>query len=303
MYFINLIIDIITYISEAYIGHYDDLVIFNESNFKSLIPSYLTLVASPGSSVRRYQMASQSKEEILNNIEGNQQESQEQTESNNEKMYEKSVQSMNNNEITNCNEVNNTSDGKEHYSSDGRMEVAVNNSTENKKNTSHSMLKGTQTTAESLAKIGVSETSDNEGGGNIVVVQEQEEISAEIPEHEGMVICEDQQDDSGKLIVIQDAGTDGISLSKYVSTRIAGELITQNDLSVVNDKLVSKRIQNFTVPTVELQEPICRQQVRHVVACFRDFKVLQRQAITDPILYQYLNEILIVIAGLINLQR
>uniref|UniRef100_A0A1B0FAY8 Uncharacterized protein n=1 Tax=Glossina morsitans morsitans TaxID=37546 RepID=A0A1B0FAY8_GLOMM len=44
---------VISYISEAYVSYHDDLTIFQASNFKNIIPEYLSLVADPGKAIRR----------------------------------------------------------------------------------------------------------------------------------------------------------------------------------------------------------------------------------------------------------
>uniref|UniRef100_A0A1B0BBS6 DDE Tnp4 domain-containing protein n=1 Tax=Glossina palpalis gambiensis TaxID=67801 RepID=A0A1B0BBS6_9MUSC len=183
---------IISYISEAYVGYHDDLTIFQASNFKNIIPEYLSLVADPGKAIRRKRKPeiSRSKPSANNNVAG---------------------------------ETDSTTDSADESSN------------------------------------GIMQSDENDGERPLT--------------------------------------------SKYKASRMAGELASQQSLSVVNDELISKRVKNFSIPTMRVREPICRLQIRQMVDCLREFKVLQPLAIREPLLYQSLNEILIVCAALTNLQK
>lgn len=113
---------------------------------------------------------------------------------------------------------------------------------------------------------------------------------------------EQQQTPVTSIQMSEYESVESLPLNKYIATRIAGELLPHKDLSVVNDEVVSKRMPNLKLSTMEVEEPVCRQQIREVIYALRSFKVLQRQAIMEPLLFQYLNEVLLVVAGLYNLQ-
>uniref|UniRef100_A0A1A9WWQ5 DDE Tnp4 domain-containing protein n=1 Tax=Glossina brevipalpis TaxID=37001 RepID=A0A1A9WWQ5_9MUSC len=180
---------IISFISEAYVGHHDDLTIFKASNFKNVIPKYLSLVADPGKAIRRKRKPKTSRSKILAKISG---------------------------------ETDSTTDSA---------------------------------------------------------------------------------DESADDLVPSDENDDGRVITKYTASRVAGELASQKSLNIVNNELITKRLRNFSIPTMHVREPICRMQIRHMVNCLREFKVLQPLGIQDAILYQYLNEILIVCGALTNLQK
>uniref|UniRef100_A0A1A9ZMS6 DDE Tnp4 domain-containing protein n=1 Tax=Glossina pallidipes TaxID=7398 RepID=A0A1A9ZMS6_GLOPL len=181
---------IISYISEAYVGYHDDLTVFQASNFKNIIPEYLSLVADPGKAIRRKRKPEISRSKPPTSVAG---------------------------------ETDSTTD-----------------------------------------------SADESSNG----IMQSDENDVEHP-----------------------------VTSKYMASRIAGELASQQGLSVVNDELISKRVKNYSIPTMRVREPICRLQIRQMVDCLREFKVLQPMAIREPILYQTLNEILIVCAALTNLQK
>ncbi|KAI9582945.1 uncharacterized protein LOC119636436 isoform X1 [Glossina fuscipes] len=180
---------IISFISEAYVGHHDDLTIFKASNFINIIPKYLSLVADPGKAIRR-------------------------------KRKLKTIRSK------------------------------------------------------AVAKI-AGETDSTT----------------------------DSADESADGLIPSDDNDDGRVITKYTASRVAGELASHQSLKIVNNELVTKRVRNFSIPTMRVRESICRSQIRHMVNCLREFKVLQPLAIQDPILYQYLSEILIVCGALTNLQK
>ncbi|KAM7342989.1 cathelicidin-like antimicrobial protein isoform 2-T2 [Cochliomyia hominivorax] len=182
---------IISYISDAFVGHHDDLTIFKAANFSDVIPKYLSLVADPGKAIRR-------------------------------KRKPKSTRSQHN------------------------LQYQTNNG----------------------------ETDSTT----------------------------DSADESADDLVQSDEAEEG-RLSKYTSSRVAGELASHQSLTVVNSELTSRRVKNFSIPTMRVKDNICRLQIRHMINCLHEFKILQPLAIQEPLLYQYLNEILIVCAALINLQR
>lgn len=179
---------IITYVSDAYVGHHDDLTIFNASNFRSVIPKYLSLVADPGKAVRR-------------------------------KLRPK----------------------RDNYNTTRRANLETDSNTDS---------------------------------------------ADEFPDEESTV-----SDDDDPL------------LSRYAASRVAAELVSHQTLKVVNSELTSPKVKNFSIPTVRVRDSVCRLQIRHMISCLREFKILQSNAIHEPLLYQYLNEILIVSAALTNLQR
>lgn len=181
------LLGIISYVSDTYVGHYDDLTIFNASNFQSVIPKYLSLVADPGKAIRRKRKPKQS-------------------------------------------------------------------------NTTKQSSVETDSTTDS-ADESADELDDNNSEG------------------------------------------DGHSLTRYAASRVAAELVSHQTLNVVNSELKSRKVKDFSIPTMRVREPVCRLQIRHMIYCLREFKILQPYAIQEPLLYQYLNEILTVSAALTNLQR
>ncbi|XP_037815554.1 uncharacterized protein LOC119606206 isoform X1 [Lucilia sericata] len=184
---------IISYISEAFVGHHDDLTIFKVANFKDVIPKYLSLVADPGKAIRRKRKPKSTKKSQQTDFHTN----------------------------INNGETDSTTDSAD-------------------------------------------ESADD---------------------------------------LVQSDDTEEGRLSKYTTSRVAGELASHQSLSVVNSELTSRRVKNFTIPTMRVRDNVCRLQIRHMINCLHEFKILQPLAIQEPLLYQYLNEILIVCAALINLQR
>lgn len=85
-------------------------------------------------------------------------------------------------------------------------------------------------------------------------------------------------------------------------TEIVSQDPSSNTIFVQNGKL-SSTSRDFTVPTIQLPSNVCRMQIRNLIYYLRDFKILQPYASIEPIVYQYFNEILVIIAGVINLQR
>lgn len=75
-----------------------------------------------------------------------------------------------------------------------------------------------------------------------------------------------------------------------------------SSISVQNGKL-STTSKDYSVPTIQMPNNICRMQIRNLVYFIRDFKILQHHASLEPAVYQYFNEILVIIAGVTNLQR
>lgn len=97
---------------------------------------------------------------------------------------------------------------------------------------------------------------------------------------------------------------DHVPISRYAANRVAAELSSEQTMSVVNNELKSRKAKNISIPTVHVKEPnVCRQQIRQMIDTLREFKILQHLAIQEQMLYQYLNETLIVVAALVNLQR
>ncbi|CAD7089135.1 unnamed protein product [Hermetia illucens] len=76
-----------------------------------------------------------------------------------------------------------------------------------------------------------------------------------------------------------------------------------NNLNIVNSQLTSSKVKDFSIPTLRVREPACRQQIRDIIYTLREFKILQPYAILEPHLYQYINEILVIVSALTNFQR
>ncbi|XP_004517404.1 uncharacterized protein LOC101461062 isoform X2 [Ceratitis capitata] len=183
---------IISYISDAFVGHHDDLTIFTASDFQNVIPKYLSLVADPGKGIRR------------------------------------------------------------------------------KRKTKH---------------LSSSSSSAAHGSGNA--------------ETDSTTDSADESADDVEL----DDGEDTQTLSRYAASRVAADLVSHQTMNIVNSELTSRKVKDFSIPTMRVREPICRQQIRHMIYCLREFKLLQPYAIQEPIIFQYLNEVLIAAAALTNLQR
>lgn len=186
---------IISHISDAFIGHQDDVTVFKVSNFKNVIPKYLSLVADPGKSIRR-------------------------------KRKPKSQRT-----------------------------------------------------------------------------NQQQQTSAANRSHNETDSTTDSADESADDIIQNDEASQEARLSKYIASRVAGELASNQSLSVVNNELTSRRVKNFSIPTMKVRESVCRLQMRHMVNSLQEYRILQSLAIKEPLVYQYLNEVLIVCAALTNLQR
>ncbi|XP_060653412.1 uncharacterized protein LOC132789422 isoform X1 [Drosophila nasuta] len=163
---------IISYVSDAFRGDCDDLQLFESSNFKDIIPTYLTLCAEPGKSVRR---------------------------------------------------TNSTSRPK---------------SRENDSETEY-----------------------------------------------------DVQEEAKKVV------------SKYNEQRLEGQMANMKSLCVSDGTLTSTRATNIQLPTLRVNEPACRTQMRRTVDALREFKMLDHGALKQTSLLGYLNEMLIVAAALCNLQQ
>ncbi|XP_017108476.1 uncharacterized protein Camp isoform X2 [Drosophila bipectinata] len=108
-------------------------------------------------------------------------------------------------------------------------------------------------------------------------------------------------DDSGDEEEFQDGPAP--SLSKYHAQRLTGRLASQQSLSVVDGALVSKRAASIQLPTLKVQEPACRAQMRNLVDGLREFRMLGHSAIDQKSLLGYLDEMLIVACALCNLKR
>ncbi|XP_055372596.1 uncharacterized protein LOC129606343 [Condylostylus longicornis] len=74
-------------------------------------------------------------------------------------------------------------------------------------------------------------------------------------------------------------------------------------MNIVNSELTSKKVKDFSIPTLRVREAACRLQIRNLIYLLREFKILQPHAILEPQIYQYMNEILVICSALINLQR
>ncbi|XP_067626777.1 uncharacterized protein Camp isoform X2 [Eurosta solidaginis] len=176
---------IISYISDAFVGHHDDLTIFAASNFQNIIPKYLSLVADPGKGIRRKR-------------------------------------------------------------------------------------KPKNTSPQSNSNVDTDSTTDS-------------------------------ADESADDIEMDD--DESQTLSRYAASRVAAELASHQTMNIVNSELTSRKVKDFSIPTMRVREPVCRLQIRHMIYCLREFKLLQPYAITESIIFQYLNEVLVVAAALTNLQR
>lgn len=77
---------------------------------------------------------------------------------------------------------------------------------------------------------------------------------------------------------------------------------SMSSMSVQNGQLTTAS-KDYSVPTIQVPNNICRMQIRNLICFLRDFKILQPHASLEPTVYQYFNEILVIIAGVTNLQR
>ncbi|XP_034477482.1 uncharacterized protein LOC117783998 isoform X2 [Drosophila innubila] len=92
-------------------------------------------------------------------------------------------------------------------------------------------------------------------------------------------------------------------LSKYDEQRLAGQMANMQSLCVTDGALTSTRATNLQLPTLRVNEPACRTQMRHMVDTLRQFKMLEHCSLRQTSLLGYLNEMLIVAAALCNLQQ
>ncbi|KAL7738057.1 hypothetical protein ACLKA6_006409 [Drosophila palustris] len=92
-------------------------------------------------------------------------------------------------------------------------------------------------------------------------------------------------------------------LSKHDEQRLAGQMANMQSLCVTDGALTSTRATNLQLPTLRVNEPACRQQMRQMVDTLREFKMLDNCALRQTSLLGYLNEMLIVAAALCNLQQ
>ncbi|KRF79577.1 uncharacterized protein Camp isoform X1 [Drosophila virilis] len=92
-------------------------------------------------------------------------------------------------------------------------------------------------------------------------------------------------------------------LSKFDEQRLAGQLANMQTMSVSNGALTSTRAPQLQLPTLRVNEPACRTQMRHTIDTLREFKILDHCALQQTPLLGYLNEMLIVAAALCNLQQ
>ncbi|EDW00693.1 uncharacterized protein LOC6559873 [Drosophila grimshawi] len=93
------------------------------------------------------------------------------------------------------------------------------------------------------------------------------------------------------------------SLSKYEEQRLSGQLANQQTLSITDGVLSSTRAPQLQLPTLRVNEPACRTQMRQAVDMLREFKMLDHCALQQTSLLGHLNEMLIVAAALCNLQQ
>ncbi|XP_017838795.1 uncharacterized protein LOC108597024 isoform X2 [Drosophila busckii] len=92
------------------------------------------------------------------------------------------------------------------------------------------------------------------------------------------------------------------ALSKYSAQRLTAQMANQQSLNVVDGALSSSRAKSLQLPTVRINEPACRAQMRHMIDALREFKMLDHCALQQTMPLGYLNEMLIVAAALCNLQ-
>ncbi|XP_017078864.1 uncharacterized protein LOC108112971 isoform X2 [Drosophila eugracilis] len=93
------------------------------------------------------------------------------------------------------------------------------------------------------------------------------------------------------------------TLSKFGAQRLGGQLANQQSLAIVDGALTSKRAPTIQLPTIKSQEPVCRAQMRDMIDCLREFRMLGHSAIQQNSLLGYLDEIIVVAAALCNLKR
>ncbi|EDW79702.2 uncharacterized protein Dwil_GK17925 [Drosophila willistoni] len=95
------------------------------------------------------------------------------------------------------------------------------------------------------------------------------------------------------------------ALTKFEAQRLTGELAQQQSLSIIDGCLISKKAPSMQLPTLRNSEPApaCRLQMQDAIDRLREYKILEHNAIQQKSLLGYLNELLIVVAGLCNLKR
>ncbi|KAH8384689.1 hypothetical protein KR093_005562, partial [Drosophila rubida] len=92
-------------------------------------------------------------------------------------------------------------------------------------------------------------------------------------------------------------------VSRYSEQRLAGQMANMQSLCVSDGALTSTRATSLQLPTLRVNEPACRTQMRRTVDALREFKMLEHGALQQTALLAYLNEMLIVAAALCNLQQ
>ncbi|XP_055838496.1 uncharacterized protein LOC129906662 [Episyrphus balteatus] len=206
---------VISYVSDAYVGHNDDLTIFNACDFQNVIPKYLSLVADPGKAIRR---------------------------------RSKKVKG-------------------------GVCETSLS------EEASKDMQKGRSTTINALT----------------INIQDSDSTTDSADES-------DDGDDQNALNGTVSGGINGGAGCLSRNNQHSSSNSHQT-LKIVNSELISRKVKDFRIPTVRVRESVCRLQIRHMLYCLREFRVLQPYAILEPLLYQYINEVLVVVSALTNLQR
>lgn len=96
--------------------------------------------------------------------------------------------------------------------------------------------------------------------------------------------------------------TDDNNINKDIKKKIS-LAAAHSSMNIVNSHLTSHKVKDFSIPTLHVREPTCRLQIRDVIYSLREFKIIQPYAVLEPHLYQYINEILVIISALTNLQR
>ncbi|XP_055917340.1 uncharacterized protein LOC129949737 [Eupeodes corollae] len=206
---------VISYVSDAYVGHNDDLTIFNACDFQNVIPKYLSLVADPGKAIRR---RSKKVKPCIGEAASS----------------EKPVKDKQRNRSTKLNA-----------------------------------------------------------------------LTINLQESDSTTDSADESDDGDDQSTLNGTVGGGISGSTGCMSR-SNQHSTSNShqtLNIVNSELISRKVKDFRIPTVRVRESVCRLQIRHMLYCLKEFRVLQPYAILEPLLYQYINEVLIVVSALTNLQR
>lgn len=113
----------------------------------------------------------------------------------------------------------------------------------------------------------------------------------------------DESDDADEQNALNDNTSGNGSGNGLLRNNQISTSNSHQTLNIVNSELTSRKVKDFKIPTVRIRESVCRLQIRHMLYCLREFRVLQPYAILEPLLYQYINEVLIVVSALTNLQR